>query len=134
MQLVYPLNQDHGCVIILAILEHIADLSDEPIKVKHYILGGEACKDCILDLLIDFLGIVAHLSIRTPNQCYYIRENRVKVSILEHFLTVALDYVKDCVAGSNRNFCVLVLLQAHFDRIKHVSEELNDGFVQLFVV
>lgn len=109
-------------------------MPDEAVQVEYDILRRKTSKDCVLDLLIDFLRELLHFIVRAPDQCDYIVENRVELAALEDFLTVALCNVEDGVTGSDRYFGVLVYLQALRDRRNDVVEELDHDLAKLVIV
>ena len=129
MQLIDPLNEDHRCVILLAVLEHGANLPNETIEIEYNVLRRKTCEDCVLDLLVNFLREFLYFVIGTANQCDNVVENGIELSALEYLLSVALRDVEDGVAGRHRHLRVLVNLKALRDWRNHLIQELRDGLV-----
>jgi len=99
VQLVNPLDQNHGRVVVLADLELLADGIDELIQVKHHIFGGKARENGVLDLVINLLGELPDFGRGRTDQRNDVVEDLLEVLIPEHRLPVVLEDVEDGVAG-----------------------------------
>ena len=99
MKLINPLNQNHWCIVVLAVLKLMADRDDEPVQIKHHILGRQTCKDCVLDLLIHLHGEPLNILNRAADEIDRARENSVEELVFQNFFSVILDYIVDGIAS-----------------------------------